>query len=63
MTAKRRLYTTGDLCDIFLVNRQTVMRWVKLEKIPADKVVITPGGSHRFDADYIDSITHSAEMV
>lgn len=41
-----RLYTPGEVAEIFRVDPKTVVRWIKAEKFPG-AYVRTVGGHHR----------------
>ena len=52
----QRLYMPGEVAKMFNVGRPTVSRWFSAGTIPAERIVTTPGGHRRVNADYIDAL-------
>jgi excisionase family DNA binding protein len=55
-TAPPDLLRPDEVAAMFGVAKDTVNRWAKAGRIPADQTVRTPGGALRYRAAYIRSL-------
>jgi predicted site-specific integrase-resolvase len=51
-----RLYDAREAGALFGVEGVTFTRWVNAGKVPKEAFFITPGGSRRYRADFIDQM-------